>query len=279
MKGIKITFVMAAVTLALSAGIVFGQANPASDTASNYIGPGWSTTPANLGSGFGPWNIVVQNNTAPPYVGTYLDSGSGVISGGKSWGTYANSGGPPYGQINFIRPFTGGELGNNQAFSISMASDGVGNGNSGPPSSVQGFSLETTPGGGGIGAAELTLEYLGTQANDNMVFEDNSGYTNTTVTIGFSGLHTGITATVTEGAAGMYTLVVTPFGGGPVLFTYTGTTSGSIEQSDYFNENTTGNGYFNNLNIVNIPEPSAISLILLGVGSLVSMISVRRRKA
>jgi hypothetical protein len=265
-----------AVALGLSGGIAFAQANPAFDTASNYAIPGWSTTPANLGTGFGAWNIVVQNNTAPPYVGTYLDNSSGVVSGGSSWGTYANSGGPPYGQENFIRPFTGGALGNNQAFSISMASDGVGDGNSGPPSSAQGFSLETTPGGGGIGAAELTLEYVGTQANDNMVFEDNSGVTNTTVSIGFSGLHTGITATVTEGLAGAYTIVVTPFGGGPTLFSFSGTTTGPITQADYFNENTTGNGYFNNLSIVNVPEPSTIGLVVIG---LLGAVGLRRRKA
>ena len=264
-----------AVALGLSGSVAFA-ANPATDTASNYAGPGWSTTPANLGTGFGAWNIVVQNNTAPPYVGTYLDSGSGVVSGGNSWGSYANSGGPPYGQENFIRPFTGGALSSGQTFSISLASDGVGNGNSGPPSSAQGFSLETTPGGGGIGAAELTLEYVGTQANDNMVFEDNSGITNTTVSIGFSGLHTGITASVTEGLGGAYTIVVTPFGGGPTLFTYTGTTTGPITQADYFNENTTGNGYFNNLSIVSVPEPSTIALVGIGFFGALAM---RRRKA
>jgi hypothetical protein len=259
-----------AVALGLSGGVAFAQANPAFDTASNYAGPGWSTTPANLGTGFGPWNIVVQNNTAPPYVGTYLDSSSGVVSGGNSWGTYANNGGATIPSIDFIRPFTGGALSSGQTFSISMASDGVGDGNSGPPSSAQGFSLENS-----AGNARLTLEYIGTQANDNMVFEDNSGITNTTVSIGFSGLHTGITASVTEGLSGAYTIVVTPFGGGPTLFSFSGTTTGPITQADYFNENTTGNGYFNNLSIVNVPEPSTIGLVVVGV---FVALTIRRRK-
>ena len=97
------------VALSLCGGAALA-ANSAFDTASNYAPSSWSTTPANLGSGFGPWNIVVQNNTSPPYVGTYLDNGSAVVSGGFSWGTYANTGGLPYGQENFIRPFTGGAL-------------------------------------------------------------------------------------------------------------------------------------------------------------------------
>jgi hypothetical protein len=260
-----------AVALGLSGGVAFAQANPAFDTASNYAGPGWSTTPANLGTGFGAWNIVVQNNSGPPYVGTYLDSSSGVVSGGSSWGTYANNGGATIPSIDLIRPFTGGALSAGQTFSISLASDGVGNGNSGPPSSAQGFSLENS-----AGNARLTLEYIGTQANDNMVFEDNSGTTNTTVSVTFANLHAGITAAVTEGAAGAYTVVVTPFGGGAPLATLTGITTGPITQVDYFNENTAGNGYFNNLSIVNVPEPSTIALV--GIG-LFSALAMRRRKA
>src|SRR5664279_5517282 len=65
------------------------QSNSASDTASNYSGGGWGLTPPNLGSGFGAWTVMPVNGNNPPYVGTYLGTGSSVASGGYVWGTYA----------------------------------------------------------------------------------------------------------------------------------------------------------------------------------------------
>jgi len=258
------------VALGLSAGVAFGQANPAFDTASNYAGPGWSTTPPNLGTGFGAWNIVVQNNTAPPYVGTYLDSSSAVVSGGSSWGSYANSGGPPYGVIDFVRPFTGGSLSSGQTFSLNLSADGAGNG----PGAAQGFSLETAPGGGGIGSAELTIAYFGSTTNNSMEIDDNNGTTNSNVGINFAQLNAGLHIAVTEGAAGAYSVVITPVAGGAPLATLTGTTTGAINQVDVFNDNTTGNGYFNNLSIVTVPEPSTIGLVVIG---LLGALGLRRK--
>ena len=259
------------VALGLSAGVAFGQANPAFDTASNYAGPGWSTTPANLGTGFGAWNIIVQNNLQPPYAGTYLDSGSAVISGGNSWGSYANS---PQGStlpsIDFVRPFTGGSLSSGQTFSLNLSADGAGNGTG----AAQGFSLETAPGGGGIGAAELTIAYFGSTTNNSMEIDDNNGTTNSNVGINFAQLNAGLTIAVTEGAAGAYTVVITPVTGGAPLATLTGTTTGAINQVDVFNDNTTGNGYFNNLSIVNVPEPSTIGLVVIG---LLGALGLRRK--
>jgi hypothetical protein len=255
--------------VATAAASAFAQANPAFDTASDY-GASWNSTPANNGFGFGAWDIVVQNNLGPPYAGTYPDTSSAVASSGYSWGSYANS---PQGStlpsIDFVRPFTGGALSSGETFSINLSADGVGGGTG----AAQGFSLETAPGGGGIGAAELTLQYAGAYATDNMEIEDNNGTTNSSVSVNFSQLHAGIHVAVTEGAAGAYTVVITPVGGGAPLATLTGTTSGLMNQVDVFNDNTSGNGYFNNISI--IPEPSTIGLVVIG---LLGALTVRRRK-
>jgi hypothetical protein len=261
-----------AVVLGLSGGIVFAQANAAFDGASNYAGPGWSTTPANLGTGFGAWDIIVQNNTMPPYAGTYLDTSSGVASNGDSWGDYANNPGATLPSVDFVRPFTGGSLSSGESFSINLASDGIGGGTG----AAQGFSLETAPGSPGIGTAELTLQYAGAYGHDNMEIEDNNGTTNSSVTVNFSQLHAGIHVVLTEGAAGMYTVVISSNANGAVLATLTGTTTGPINQVDVFNDNTSANGYFNNLAIT-VPEPSSIALV--GIGLLGAIGMIRRRKA
>src|SRR5215469_866178 len=80
-------------TLGFSGVSAFAAAT-ASDTAGNYTGGAWSTTPPNNGTGFGAWSVNVQNNNNPPYAGTYM-AGSGntpIVDGsGNAWGTYANS--------------------------------------------------------------------------------------------------------------------------------------------------------------------------------------------
>ncbi|MGH7940664.1 MAG: hypothetical protein ACREFR_06285, partial [Limisphaerales bacterium] len=124
---------IALVALGLSGVTVFAAAT-ASDTAGNYVGT-WSTSPANNGTGFGAWNVNVENENSPPYVGTYL-AGSGdtpIVDGsGNAWGTYAN-GAPGNGEIVFTRPFTAGSVSDssslyNQTFSFDLGSGGVGPG-------------------------------------------------------------------------------------------------------------------------------------------------------
>lgn len=274
--------------LALSAGVA-GAANSAFDGAVNYAPSSWSTSPPNDGSGFGPWNISVVNNFGPPYAGTYLNGGGAVATGGYSFGTYANNAqGTTYPSINLARPFTVNPSGYqdpsglgtlyNQTVSVSLASDGVGNGNSGPPNSAFGLSLQTGQGAGATSV--LTLEYVGTQANDNMVLIDNNGTDNTTVPVNFGNLNSGITVSVNVGSnpdgLNPYTLTVTPFAGGPALFTYSGDTTGPIQQLDVFDSNTTGNGYFNDLQVTPelLPEPS--TFVMLGMGGIGFLL--RRRK-
>ncbi len=141
------------VALGLSGGMAFA-AGTASDTASNYASPGWSTSPANLGSGFGAWGFTLNNYNSPPYVGTYLDLTSygnpdAVLTGGYAWGTYAN-GSPGNGSLDMARPFTAGPSGStslyNQTFSVDIGSGGIG----GTGSAI----------GVNIGTA-FSLEYLG----------------------------------------------------------------------------------------------------------------------
>jgi hypothetical protein len=283
-------FIIAA-TMALSSQVANAAAS-ASDTAANYTSYwGASPLPANGGNGFGPWNISVANDNNPPYVGTYLNSGGSVATGGYSFGTYANSPqGSTYGSINLYRPFTVNPTGYqdpsglgtlyNQTFSIALASDGVGDGNGGPSDSAFGFSLDS--GQGPSATPVLTLEYLGTSASDNLVLIDNDGTDNTTVPVNFGDLNGGISVSVSVGGnnpdgVNPYTITISPFAGGPAYYSYSGDTTGPIQQADVFDSNTTGNGYFNDLAISPEAAPdSSSSFVLLGLG--VMGLVLQRRK-
>jgi len=276
-----------ALALAFSAGTA-SASNAATDTASNYSSGGWGLTPPNNGSGFGPWTVMTFNANNPPYVGTYLDTGSSVTSGGYSWGTYANGTGDN-GNIHLFRPFTvaaGGYndpsgLGTlyNQTFSVSLSSDQVGNGSGGPPGSAFGFQLAT---GQNFNTAStvLYLVYRGTSLTDNLYLWDNNTDTETPVPVTFAELHSGITVSVAVGnnpdGLNPYTLTISPFSGGGPYDVITGDENGPIQSADLFDFNTVGNGYFNNLNITSeIPEPS--SLALFGLSGLALLLRLRRR--
>lgn len=257
--------------LGLSGGMAFAAAT-ANDTASNYNGPGWSASPSNLGSGFGAWNIIISGAGNPPYVGTYLDSSSTVVSGGYSWGTYANSGGVSGTEnISITRPFTTDGSSSslfNQTFSYALSSAGVGPG--------QGLLS------GSVGNA-FSFAYNGTLAGDNMLLTVDGG-TPITTPVSFAELGSGIVVSLTvsgplNSVAEGYTFTVSPYAGGSPLYSTSGTfdsSSFNTSSFNYLDQNTTGNGYFNNLNITSAPEPT--TLALAGLGGLATLVAARRRK-
>ncbi len=257
------------VALGLSAGMALA-AGTASDTASNYAPGSWSTTPANLGSGFGAWNIIASPNGGS--AGTYLDSGSSIKTGGYSWGTYANN--SSTANISISRAFTAGNSTSsslyNQTFSFDLSSDGVG------PS--QGLlSAE-------IGTAFL-FAYNGA-GSDNFTLSVDGGASTALSAVNFTALHAGLTVSLAVSGAlnsssEAYTFTVSPFAGGSPLYTSSGTFDSSAYNTSSFNyldSNTTGNGYFNNLNITPeiVPEPSTMALA--GLSGFLTLLALRRRK-
>lgn len=260
-------------TFGFSSAAVFAAAT-ASDTAGNYIGT-WGTSPANNGSGFGAWNVNVENAANPPYVGTYL-AGSGntpIVDGsGNAWGTYAN-GTPGDGEIIVTRPFTTGLSGSsslyNQTFSFDLGSGGVG-----PNQGLLSVA---------VGNAFL-LEYNGT-GTDNMLLSIDGG-TATGTGVGFSALNAGLNISLAvSGAVNSttedYTFTIAPFSGGTPLFTQSGTFDSSdynTSQFQYIDSDTMQNGYFNTLNVTveAAPEPSTLALGV--VSGACFLFGFRRRK-
>jgi len=261
------------VALALTGGIAFGAAN-ASDTAANYTA-GWSaSTHPNLGSGFGAWSEL-DNNTAPPYAGTYLDQTSynnndGVLSAGYGWGTYAN-GSPGNGFITLTRPFTtsGGTASLlNQTFSIGLGSkSGVG----GAGSSIV-LSVGTAFG----------LSYAGGGSDNFTLSVDGGAATVVPVTAAQLGGGLLVSLTVTGPAnstAEGYALGISPFAGGAPYYVATGTFDSSAYNTSnfsYTDMNTSGDEFVNNPTVAAVPEPS--TLALFGLSGLATLLVVRRRK-
>jgi hypothetical protein len=259
------------IAMGISAYGAFAAAT-ASDTAANYVGT-WSTSAANLGSGFGAWTITAVNNNSPPYSGTYLDQTSygnpdGVLSSGYAWGTYAN-GGSGNGALDMVRAFnTGGGSASlvNQTFSVGLGSGGIGG-------SGQSISL-------GVGTA-FSLGYAGGGA-DNFTLSVDGGAA-TVVPVSFAQLAGGITVALAvtgplNSTAEGYSLAISPFAGGPALYTATGTFDSSTYNTSSFSfadNNTSNDQFVNNLSITAVPEPVSASLLGLGLASLFVL---RRRK-
>ncbi|HUA68280.1 MAG TPA: PEP-CTERM sorting domain-containing protein [Candidatus Saccharimonadales bacterium] len=268
-----------ALAMGLSAAGVFAAAT-ASDTAANYTST-WGTSPPNLGSGFGAWDIQTLNNTSPPYVGTYLDLASygnadGALSpsgsGGAAWGTYAN-GGSGNGEFIMTRPFTAGPSGStslyNQTFSIGIGSGGVG----GTGSSI---SLN-------VGTA-FGLSYVG-GGSDNMLLSVDGG-TATAVPVNFADLGAGLLVSLAvsgplSSTSEGYALTISPFAGGSPIYSTSGTFNSAVYNTSSFtfdDLNTSANGYVNNPSITpeSVPEPT--SMVMLGFAGLASLLAIRRRK-
>jgi len=269
-----------AIAFGLSTGAAFAAAT-ANDTASNYSGGGWGTTPPNDGTGFGSWNVTVDNNNGPPYVGTYLaGSGTGnsgtpiVDGGGNAWGVYAN-GGSGTGEIILMRPFTTGSSGSaslyNQTLSFELGSGGVGPG--------QGLlSVE-------IGNA-FDFQYIGSGVDDFEFNDPSTAGDPANTGVDFSELSAGIDVSLmVSGALNStsenYTFTVSPFVGGSPLYSTSGTFDSSSFNTASFNltdANTTGNGYFNNLNITPEAAPEPAIAAFLGISGLGAVLMRRRRK-
>ena len=268
LKTLAIAFAMG-----LSASAAFAAAT-ASDTAANYASS-WGISPPNLGSGFGAWNNNAINNNSPPYAGTYLDLTSygnpdAVLSGGYAWGTYANSG-PPAPELVLSRSFTAGASGStslyNQTFSAGISSSGIGGTGSG-------LTLN-------IGTA-FSLSYLG-GGTDNMLLSVDGGSA-TALPVDFSDLSGGLVVALavsgslnstTEG----YTLTLSPFAGGPAIYSGGGTFDSSTYNTSSFtftDTDTSNNQYLNNLSISPepVPEPSIVAMSLSGLAALLAF---RRR--
>lgn len=272
-----ITASAALLALGFSGATAFA-AGAASDTAGNYTGGAWSTSPANNGTGFGAWSVNVQNNNSPPYAGTYL-AGSGdthIVDGsGNAWGVYANNAqGATLPGVTFTRPFTAGLSGSSslfdQTFSFDLSSGGVGPG--------QGLLSAA------VGSAFL-LEYDGTGNTDSLLLGIDGGTLNA-IGVGFTALNAGLNVSLAVSGAlnsptENYTLTVAPFSGGAALFTQSGTfdsSSYSTSQFQFTDQNTAQNGYFNTLNITaeSVPEPSSVAMFAAsGLGMLLAL---RRRK-
>jgi hypothetical protein len=250
-------------------------AGTASDTAANYAGA-WSTSAANLGSGFGPWSLVAVNNNNPPYSGTYLDQTSygnadAVLTSGYAWGTYAN-GGSGNGAFDMTRAFTAGPSGSsslyNQTFSVALCSSGVGG---------AGSSL-----GVNVGSA-FNLSYIG-GGPDNFSLNVDGGAA-TAIPVSFSELAAGLQIALsisgplnstTEG----YTLTLSPFAGGPALDVETGTFDSSSFNTSGFtlvDANTSNDAFVNDFSIspeTVVPEPASLALV---AGGLAALAGIRRR--
>jgi hypothetical protein len=261
--------------LGLSASGAFAAAN-ASDTAANYSG-GWSAgTSPNLGSGFGAWTITDNDGGgSAPYAGTYLDLATylnpdTVVSGtpSSSWGTYANGAANAF--INLSRAFTtGGGSASllNQTFSVAYNTSGIG----GTGQSI-GLSVGTafSLGYAGGGPDNMTLSVDGGAAAPVAV-----SYAQLAAGINLSLTVTGPANSVSEG----YSLSISPFAGGPAIYTGSGTFNSAVYNTSSFtlaDNNTANNQYFNNPSITAVPEPT--TLALAGLGGIATLVAARRRK-
>jgi hypothetical protein len=261
----------------LSAGQAFAAAS-ASDSASNYVSV-WGLTPPNNGTGFGNWGLVGGSSSGD--YNTFLAGISDtpiVDNGGNAWAIYANSV-PLPGYLSASRAFLPGPSAStslfNQTISFDLAVSGV---TSGPSGYFE------------VNLAGLDFGFQEDGPNRPFTYFQNvSGDTLVDPAISLSQWEAGLAVSISvsgplNSTSEGYTLTVSPFAGGPALYSTSGTFNSATEVPDYVefvDYGFGGNAYFNSLNITPepAPEPSAIGLLgigLLGIG-LAGLVRRRRK--
>jgi hypothetical protein len=135
-----------------------------------------------------------------------------------------------------------------------------------------------------VGTA-FSFAYDGTLAGDNMLLSVDGGSAITTP-VNFAELGSGLLVSLTvSGAVNSptegYTFTVSPFAGGSPLYTTSGTFDSSAFNTSaftYVDSNTTGNGYFNGLNITPEATPEPSTMALAGLSGAAMLFGFRRRK-
>jgi hypothetical protein len=265
-----------ALAMGLSVSGAFAAAS-ASDTAANYSAGGWSTSNLpNLGSGFGAW-FESDQNFSPPYCGGYLDltsygNNDGVLSAGVAFGTYANSGGGTE-YVTFGRSFnTGGGSASlvNQTFSVGLGAKGSPAGQSFGGSGSMALNIGTAFG----------LTYNGA-GSDNFLLSVDGGAA-AALPVNYANLSSGLLVSLSvsgavNSATEGYSLVISPFAGGPAIYSTSGTFNASAYGTDNFSVTTThspADQFFNNPTISAVPEPA--TLALFGLSGL-TLLAIRRK--
>ena len=239
----------------------------ASDSASDpaYSG-GWSAG-QNGGSGFGAWSF---NGTDPTPAGTYQGI-STTSAAGTSWTLMAHD--PNSGLANAGRAITGG-LQAGQMFQTIIQNP---INNNGAGYTFRGFDTLFTSG------TDNTVGCNNASALRFSVFDFYNTAMNWTIDDAGATVHTGLSG-ITTGASGMivdltlnsstsYTLSLAPQSNpNSLYYTHSGTLASPIDYVDFRNYNTPSSGTSDNVNnlnissmeVVTVPEPSALALAVLG---------------
>lgn len=268
----KSTLAIGAIGLFLTSSIQAQVITNANDNAGNYSS--WPQT-ANNGFGFSNWSY---NNLTPNggYAGQFSGSSGGIDSANNNaFGFYANGGASA--EAHAIAPFSAGALTANQIFSAQMQ-----NGSVADDGGKVGFNLQDSSGnnifqfyfaGGGDDYSISVWTGIAT----SIAVDTGIGYTSRPLTLSYLqedenawsfSIYEGDTLAATLSSASTGDFLWSSDISQVNLFTLNG---GSART---FGDN--GDLYFNNLQIVTVPEPA--SVILLGLSGLGALLMVRRRK-
>lgn len=223
-------------------------ANLGSDNAGNYA-PGTWTNGSNGGSGFQAWDLYTSGS-AGFFLGSSAAQGFGDIdTSGQAFGMWGNPSGDNY--ANARRFFDGGALSVGQAFVIDLAIARR-NGN-------KGISL--------IDGSTNELFYFNVGSDQYDVNGSIQGWSYAQTSI----FH----VVASQIGASSLQVVLSRFPGESVTQTVSGTLAGFrayVGSTDAGND--LNNLFINNMAV--IPEPTTLGLI--GLGSAVAMIAIRRRR-